>query len=178
MRCTCRGWAGAPGRPPASPARRPAHLRRRAMAKPILPLERLVMPPNRIDGRRVGAGADQHFPASQAPWAGRTQRVRRPVLFGLEHAPSPTSPQAWSPCPAEDAGARPCRAWATLRRVAGWDHISRFIAGASSSPAGDAGRPAGAPGAQQRQQVVRAPWASLAMKSADAGPPGWHRRRA
>ena len=79
--------------------------------------------------------------------------------------PSPISPQAWSPLAGPSTSAPSARMRATLRCVAGCAHISRFMAGATSSGQRSIGR-----ARQARLSKSSAdPLASLAMKSADAG---------
>jgi hypothetical protein len=105
---------------------------------------------HRVDGLEGGPGRDQHAAAGQAlgleegdqfvdaartaPACGRRRSRRRPGR--PRQAPAGTAPSATT--------------WATLRCVAGCAHISRFIAGATSS-----GQRSRGPGqAQQAQQVV------------------------
>ena len=143
-----------------APARRAA----RAMAKPILPLERLVRP-------RTGSMASNVGPA--------VTTTRRPAnVCGVSAAmtsssssgacsmrPSPVSPQACAPKPTASTRAPSAAACRTLRCVAGCDHISRFMAGASSSGARSRGR---ARHSSESKSSAR-PAARRARKSALAG---------
>ena len=102
-------------------------------------------------------------PASSLGWKCAISRSRRSA--GSSMRPSPTSPQAWSPAPGPKTTAPSALAWATLRCVAGWAHISRFMAGASSSAQRSIGR---ARQVSDRISPAR-PCTSCAMKSAEAG---------
>ncbi len=81
---------------------------------------------------------------------------------GSSMRPSPVSPQAWSPEPTSRTCAPSAASCAMLRCVAGWAHISRFMAGASSSGTLSMGR---ARHIRLSSSSAR-PCSSLAMKSA------------
>jgi hypothetical protein len=86
--------------------------------------------------------------------------------FGrLEHAPVAGLAAGLVAAAGAEHRAPSARTWATLRCVAGWAHISRFIAGASSSGQRSIGR---ARHSRLSSSSAR-PCASLAMKSALAG---------
>jgi hypothetical protein len=159
MHLACRNHVHAPAPPRGvgrctGPATRvtsaPASRAARAMAKPILPLEWLVMPrtgsiaskvgpavtstcwPTRVFGDQVGDQFLEQFPGLQH--AAVAELATGLVAAG--HAPAPGRPSA--------------AIWRTLRWVAGWAHISRFMAGAMSSGA----RPIGRARHSSAQQLV------------------------
>ena len=92
---------------------------------------------DRLEGR---AGGDQHAACRAAPWAGRRRSARRavPPARACGRRRSRRRPGRRLPGPSTVApSARSC---ATLRCVAGCAHISRFIAGATSSGQRSIGR--------------------------------------
>ena len=120
---------------------------------------------HRVD-RLVGRARRSPAPTGRpAPWAGRTRSGRRAVRRASSMRPSPISPHAWSPAAGPSTMAPSAITCATLRCVAGWAHISRFIAGATSNGHVAIGR---ARQARLSSSSAR-PCASLAMKSALAG---------
>ena len=120
---------------------------------------------HRVDGLERRTGGDQHAPAGQqlglqAPRSPR-RTTRRPRACA--HRRSRRTPGRR--CPGPSTHAPSARTRATLRCVAGWAHISRFIAGASNSGTRSIGR---ARHSRLSRSSAR-PLATLAMKSADAG---------
>jgi hypothetical protein len=86
------------------------------MAKPILPLDRLVMPAHRVY-RLVGRpGGDQHPLPCQHLGLEEGQPRPPAIPAGSSMRPSPVSPQAWSPCTHTQHGA--CRRHCNCATVA------------------------------------------------------------
>ena len=151
MRRTPRGVGHARGpatRVTSAPALRSA----RAMAKPILPLDRLVMPRTGLDGLERGPRRDQHRPACSRSWGKKAMSFQQ--LQRLQHAAVAvfaTGLVAIAHAQHHGAVLRhlrlDCAAWP------GWAHISRFMAGAMSNGT----RSMRARQAQQAQQLVGAP---------------------
>ena len=81
---------------------------------------------------------------------------------GSSMRPSPVSPQAWDPDPGPRIITPSSISCSTLRCVGGADHISRFMAGATSR-----GQLRARHSVDSRSLAW--PWTSLAMKSAEAG---------
>jgi hypothetical protein len=107
---------------------------------------------HRVDGLEGGAGGDQHLPAP--PALGREeggQCAPRRMLLGLQHAAVAGLAAGLVAVPTAQQRRAVGHHLRQLRCVAGWVHISRFIAGASSSGTGCS--PA-AGQAQQAEQVV------------------------
>ena len=153
-------WTG----PATSVTSAPASRAARAIAKPILPDEWLVMPRTASIASKVGpAVTSTWWPASRLGWNDATRASSS--WAGSSMRPSPVSPQACSPCPTGSTVAPSAWHCAMLRCVAGWAHISRFIAGASSKGARSSGR-------ARQVSVSRSaarPCASWASRSALAG---------
>ncbi len=134
------------------------------MAKPILPLDRLVMPRTGSMASKVGpAVISTRLPARRLGWKKATSSSHSSAASSMR--PSPTSPQAWSPAAGPRMMLPSARSCARFRCVAGCAHISRFMAGASSSGQLSIGR---ARHSRLSNSSAR-PCASLAMKSALAG---------
>ncbi len=132
-----------------------------AIAKPILPELRLVMPRTGSIASNVGpAVINTRLPASTFFWK---KAINCSVISaGSSILPIPTSPQAWAPLAGPSNSTRSLRKRSALRTVAGCCHICKFIAGAKSKGQSRA-----------RHRVVRRssarPRDSLAIKSALAG---------
>ena len=158
------GGVGSDTGPATSMTSAPASCAARASAKPILPLDRLVMPRTGSMASKVGpAVISTRLPASRLGWKKAISSSRSSA--GSSMRPSPTSPQAWSPLAGPSSKAPSASNCSALRRVAGWAHISRFIAGASSKGTRSIGR-----ARQSRPSRSSArPCARRAMKSALAG---------
>jgi len=110
---------------------------------------------------KVGpAVSSRRLPASSCGW--KWAIVSSTISSGSSMRPGPVSPQAWSPQAGPMTLTPSLRKTAMLRRVAGFSHIWRFMAGATSSGQSRA-----------RTSVVSRssarPPASLARKSAEAG---------
>ena len=103
------------------------------------------------------------LPASTFGWKKATSASHSSSASSMRT--SPISPQAWSPAAVPSTVAPSAAHCATLRCVAGWAHISRFIAGATSS----AQRSMGLARQSSASRSFARPWASCAMKSALAG---------
>ena len=138
MRRTPRGVDRCTG-PATSVTSAPASRAARAIAKPILPLDRLVMPRTGSIGSKVGpAVMSTRWPSSALGWKNAVSSSSSSPASSMR--PSPTSPQAWSPLSGPSTVVPSVRSWARLRWVAGCAHISRFMAGATSSGQRFAGR--------------------------------------
>ena len=163
MRCTPRGVGRCTG-PATSVTSAPASRAARAMAKPILPLLWLVMP-------RTGSMASKVGPAvTTTRWPSSGLGARKAINSSSSSPassmrPSPNSPQAWSPCATPSTKAPSCATCIRLRCVAGCAHISRFMAGPSSSGTRFSGRARHS----SASSSPALPCASCAMKSALAG---------
>ncbi len=163
MRVTPRGVARCTG-PATSVTIAPASAAARASAKPIFPLDRLVMPRTGSIASKVGPAVSSTFlPSSAFGWKCATSSASSSSASSMR--PSPTSPHAWSPLAGPSTCVPSARTVCTLRWVAGCAHISRFIAGATSKAQRSIGR---ARHIRLSRSSAR-PWASLAMKSALAG---------
>ena len=165
-RCASRraAWAGCTG-PATSVTSAPASRAARAMAKPILPLDRLVMPRTGSIASKVGpAVTSTLLPASRLGW-----KKRDDVLQQLGRLPAcgrrRSRRRPGRRCRRRGCAAPSARSCAMLRCVAGCAHISRFIAGASSSGTVSIGR---ARHIRLSSSSAR-PCSSLAMKSALPG---------
>ena len=159
-RVTPRGVGRLTG-PATSVTSAPASRAARAIAKPILPLDRLVMPRTGSMASNVGpAVISTRLPARTFGW--KNAMMSSSSSGGSSMRPSPVSPQAWKPEPTPRMCAPSAASCAMLRCVAGWAHISRFIAGASNSGTLSMGR---ARHIRLRSSSAR-PCSSLAMKSA------------
>jgi hypothetical protein len=139
----------------------PASAAARAMAWPILPELRLVMPRTGSIASKVGpAVTSTRLPAS-TPLPNSPETASW-ISTGSSMRPGPTSPQACSPASGPRMSTPSVRSWARLRWVAACAHISRFIAGATASRQ-----------VRARQRVASRssarPWARRARKSAEAG---------
>jgi hypothetical protein len=86
---------------------------------------------HRVDRFEGRTGGQQHALAGQQLGL-EVATSRRRISSGFEHSPQPVSPQAWSPQPGPRMSTPSPRRVATLRTVAGFSHIWRFIAGATS----------------------------------------------
>ena len=163
MRCTPRGLGRCTG-PATSVTSAPASRAARATAKPILPLDRLVRPRTGSIGSKVGpAVISTRLPSSA--FGSKNATSSSSSSSGSSMRPSPTSPQACSPLPTPSTLAPSAVICRRLRCVAGCDHISRFIAGATSSGQRSIGRARHS--SDSRSDA--APCASCAIKSALAG---------
>ena len=169
-RVTPRGVGRCTG-PATSVTSAPASRAARAIEKPILPLDRLVMPRTGSIASKVGpAVISRRRPARGFGASAATSSST--MASGSIMRPSPISPQAWAPASTPSTCAPSAAIWRRLRCVAGCAHISRFIAGATIS---GTGRASAAPLASGRARQVRLsrssarPWARRAMKSALAG---------
>ena len=163
MRVTPAGVGRCTG-PATSVTSAPASAAARAMANPILPLDRLVMPRTGSSASKVGPAVTSTCrPCSTLGWKKAMTASRS--SSGSSIRPSPVSPQACAPCPGPSSTAPSATTWATLRCVAGCDHISRFIAGATSNAQRSRGR---ARHSSANSSEAR-PCANCAMKSALAG---------
>jgi hypothetical protein len=162
-RRTPRGVGSATG-PATSSTSAPASAAARAIAKPIFPLERLVRPRTGSIGSKVGPAVTSTRRPARC-FGAKKAIVSARISSGSSMRPSPVSPQAWSPLPGPSTVVPSARSCATLRCVAGCDHISRFIAGATSSAQRSIGR---ATQASASRSSAR-PCSSRARKSALAG---------
>jgi hypothetical protein len=160
MRVTPAGASSSTG-PATSVTFAPASRAARATAKPILPELELVITRTGSIGSSVGPAVTTTRLPSSALGAKKAW-IRSNSSSASSMRPRPVSPQACSPA-AGPANSTPSpRRAAALRCVAGFDHISTFIAGASMS------------GQRRARHSVLSrssarPCASLPMKSALAG---------
>ena len=135
---TWRGVSRATG-PATRVTSAPASAAARATANPILPLDRLVRPRTGSIGSNVGPAVTRtRLPASSFGWKNAISSASS--SSGSSIRPSPNSPHAWSPLPGPRTVAPSAASCAKLRCVAGCAHISRFIAGATSSGQRSIGR--------------------------------------
>ena len=105
-----------------------------ATAKPIFPELRLPM--NRTGSMSSNVGpalTSTRLPASRGGSADSDSAAT--MASGSSSRPAPTSPQAWSPSAGPSTSTPRDTSVARLARVAGWAHITRFIAGAIVSGA-------------------------------------------
>ncbi len=131
MRRTPRGLASDVG-PATSVTSAPASRAACASANPVLPEERLVIPRTGSIGSKVGpAVSSTRLPASRFGWKNAT--ISSSSSFASSMRPAPVSPQACAPLAGPSIVMPSARSWPTLRCVAGFSHISTFIAGATSS---------------------------------------------
>ncbi len=119
------------------------------------------MPRTGSSGSKVGpAVINTRCPCRIFGW--KNAQIASNVAEGSSIRPSPTSPHACTP----ESGPSTCtpspRSCATLRCVAGFCHIWRFIAGTTSS-----GQSRATQSVESRSSQL--PCASLAMKSVEAG---------
>jgi hypothetical protein len=138
MRRTPRGVGTLTG-PATSATSAPASRAARAMAKPILPEEWLVMPRIGSSASKVGPAVITTLrPASSLGWKKAMRSSSKSC--GSSMRPSPVSPQACGPLPTPSKVAPSAASCTMLRWVAGCAHISRFMAGAISSGTRSIGR--------------------------------------
>ena len=152
-------------RPPGSRGRT-ASAAARAMAKPILPLEWLVMPRTGSMASKVGPAVTRTLRPGQTPWAGRIRSARRAVpplpacgRRPLRHRPGhpPPGPSTVTPSALQ------------LRHVAtAWRGGSTSRGSWPAPPAAGSAR-SDAPDTAGSTAHRPGPCASLAMKSALAG---------
>jgi len=147
--------------PATSVVAAPASAQARASAKPILPELEFVSPRTGSSASKVGpAVSTTRLPASSFGWRMATSAAK--ISCASSMRPAPTSPQACSPLAGPRMATPSAASWTTLRCVAGFSHIWRFIAGATSR---------GQSRARQRlaSRSSARPLASFARKSAVAG---------
>ena len=162
-RCTPRGEGRCTG-PATKVTSAPASRAARAIEKPILPLDKLVMPRTGSIASYVGpAVTSTCWPAKTLGWKNAIRSSK--ISSGSSMRPSPVSPQACSPWPTSSTCAPSAVSCAMLRCVAGCCHISRFMAGAKINGTLSMGR---AKHMRLSKSSAR-PCSSLAMKSARAG---------
>ncbi|MCY1524695.1 hypothetical protein D9M68_596410 [compost metagenome] len=163
MRLTPRGVGRCTG-PATSVTSAPASRAARAMAKPILPDEWLVMPRIGSSASKVGPAVTSTFcPASSLGW--KKAVMSSSSCAGSSMRPSPVSPQACQPLPTPSTVAPSADTCIRLRCVAGWAHISRFMAGAINSGTRSVGRARHS----RLSSSSERPCTSRAMKSALQG---------
>jgi hypothetical protein len=148
----------------------PASRAARAMAKPILPLERLVMPRTGSMASKVGR-RDQHLLARQR--LGRKKAISSSSSSSASSMrPSPVSPQAWSPLATPSTWRRRLHLRHVALRGRVRPHLAVHGRRQQQRHALDGPRQA-----QQAQQLVGPPLRQRAMKSALPARSGWHRPR-
>src|SRR5690606_38840864 len=131
--------------------------------EPHLAAAAVAEEPDRVEVLEGRAGAD-HDPAPGKPVGVQAdaRASAATIASGSIIRPSPTSPHACPPESGPSSSAPRARRVSTLAWVAGWAHISRFIAGASASGASVA-----------RHRVLTrssaSPWARRALVLALAG---------
>ena len=107
----------------------------RARARPILPLERLPRTRTGSSGSRVPPAVTRQRLPARSPRRPSSRRMCPIRASGSSMRPSPPAPEAWRPLAGPATATPSSRRRATLRRVAGWLHISVSIAGATSTGA-------------------------------------------
>ena len=148
--------------PATSTTRAPARRAASATAKPILPELRLVMNRTGSMRSRVGPAVTTTLRPASAPVPGSSRKTASTIASGSSIRPGPVSPQACPPAAGPRISTPRERSRSTLARVAAFDHISRFMAGATAI---------GASVARHRvaSRSSASPCARRAMKSALAG---------
>ena len=150
-----------PTGPAISVTRAPARRAARATANPIFPELRFVRYRTGSIASRVGPAVTTTRRPASGPPGGAADKAST-MSVGSSIRPAPVSPQAWSPSPGPRNVTPRAMSRSTLSRVAGFAHMTRFIAGARTTGASDARH-------SVVSRVSAIPAASRAIRSAVAG---------